>query len=77
MSRDSAVAPTVVPNSVQDSKNSPFESLSDQTDADAENGADKQKPRKTLGLTGFLGVGDTELESVTSTMSTWRSNQLS
>ncbi|ELP30850.1 hypothetical protein RBSWK_05116 [Rhodopirellula baltica SWK14] len=49
---------------------SPSESLSDPSDDDAENDADTKKPRKTLGLTGFLGVGDTELESVTSTMST-------
>lgn len=77
MSRDSAVAPTVAPNSDQDSNLSPSESLSDPSDDDAENGANTKKPRKTLGLTGFLGVGDTELESVTSTMSTWRSNQLS
>ena len=71
------LAPMLAPNSVQDSKNSQSESLSDQTDDDAENDADTKKPRKTLGLTGFLGMGDTELESVTSTMSTWRSNQLS
>ncbi|WP_231845975.1 hypothetical protein [Rhodopirellula baltica] len=70
MSRGSAVAPTVAPNSVQESNLSPSESLSDQTDDDAENDADTKKPRKTLVLTGFLGVGDTELESVTSTMST-------
>ncbi|ELP30840.1 tyrosine-type recombinase/integrase [Rhodopirellula baltica] len=63
------LAPMLAPNSVQDSKKSPFESLSGQSDDDAENDADTKKPRKTLGLTGFLGVGDTELESVTSTMS--------
>ncbi|GAB5517225.1 MAG: hypothetical protein Rhob2KO_49500 [Rhodopirellula baltica] len=70
MSRDSAVAPTVAPNSVQDSNLSPSESFFDQSKDDAKNDADTKKPRKTLGLTGFLGVGDTELESVTSTMST-------
>ena len=31
----------------------------------------------TAEFTGFLMMGGTELESVTSTMSTWRSNQLS
>ena len=33
-------------------------------------GIPMQKPRKTQGFTGFLGMGDTEFESVTSTMST-------
>jgi hypothetical protein len=44
-------------------------SFSDPTDDDAETDADTKKPHKTLGIAGFLGVGDTELESVTSTMS--------
>ena len=36
-----------------------------------------KKPHKTQGVAGFLGVGGREFESPTSTMSTWRSNQLS
>ncbi len=47
------------------------------TNSGVVSGLETKKPRETLGFTGFLGVGDTELESVTSTMSTWRSNQLS
>ncbi|EMB16018.1 integrase-recombinase protein [Rhodopirellula europaea 6C] len=71
------LAPLLAPDAVQEVQNMPFLSLPDQTDDGAETDADTKKPHKTLGIAGFLGVGDTELESVTSTMSTWRSNQLS
>lgn len=53
------------------------ESRSDHLVADDTDGAGTKKPRQTLGLTGFSAVGDIEFESTTSTMSTWRSNQLS
>ena len=59
------------PDTVQTGQN---QSIPATDDGDA---TDTKKPRKTQGVAGFLGVGGRELESPTSTMSTWRSNQLS
>ena len=53
------------------------ESIIDHSATNDTDDNDTKKPRKTLGFAGVVGMGDTELESVTSTMSTWRSNQLS
>ncbi len=68
------VAPVVAPKPVvsRDSESIPVE-----CDSPEEGPSETSNPRKTLGFPRVLGMGDTELESVTSTMSTWRSNQLS
>jgi hypothetical protein len=44
---------------------------------DVSSSGDKEKEPLTTGVNSSWQVGGTELESVTSTMSTWRSNQLS
>ncbi len=54
-----------------------IESIPDHFGTDDGDATDTKKPRKTQGVAGFLGVGGREFESPTSTMSTWRSNQLS
>ncbi len=54
-----------------------IESIADHLANDDTDAPETKKPRDSLGIAGFLEVGDTEFESVTSTMSTWRSNQLS
>ena len=73
-SADSSDAPVDAPDTVQTGQNQSIPDHSGTDDADA---SDTKKPCKTPGFTGFLGVGGRELESPTSTMSTWRSNQLS
>ncbi|MCD0459207.1 tyrosine-type recombinase/integrase [Roseiconus lacunae] len=64
------VAPMVAPKA---GKEGQIESSTDQTEGDDNAPQETKKPRKTLGFTGFHQVGDRELESLTSTMSTWRS----
>ena len=54
-----------------------IESIPEHLATDDADASATKKPRKTQGIAGFLGVGGRELESPTSTMSTWRSNQLS
>jgi hypothetical protein len=68
------LAPMLAPNSIQTCQK---QSISDHFETSNTNEQNMKKPSKSLVNTGFSGVGDTELESVTSTMSTWRSNQLS
>ena len=68
------LAPMLAPNEGQTGH---IESIPDHSGTDDGDATDTKKPRKTQVLAGFLGVGGRELESPTSTMSTWRSNQLS
>ena len=65
---------TLAPNQGQTGQNQSIPDHSGTDDADA---SDTKKPCKTPGFTSFSRVGGRELESPTSTMSTWRSNQLS
>src|SRR6056297_4316844 len=60
------LAPMLAPDAVQTGH---LESISDHNETSDTDGQNTKKPRKTLDFTGFSGVGDTELESVTSTMS--------
>ncbi|MDV6031340.1 MAG: site-specific integrase [Phycisphaera sp. RhM] len=61
------VAPLVAPKT---GKEGQMGSIADHCDRPDDTPTETTKPRKTLGFTGFSGVGDTEFESVTSTMST-------
>ena len=60
------LAPTLAPNAVQTCH---FGSMSDHSETRDTNGPETKKPQKTQGFPGFLVMGGTELESVTSTMS--------
>jgi len=68
------LAPTLAPNVVLGGHK---QSIPDHSDGQRDDATGHEKTRKTLGFTGVSVMGNTELESVTSTMSTWRSNQLS
>ena len=68
------LAPTLAPTTGQNGQN---QSIPVNLATDDVDDQDTKKPSKSRGNTGFLLMGGTELESVTSTMSTWRSNQLS
>ncbi len=68
------LAPTLAPTTGQNGQDQSIPVNLATDDADSQ---ETKKTSKSLGNTRFLIVGGTELESVTSTMSTLRSNQLS
>ncbi len=65
---------TLAPNGVQEGQNQSIPDNPEIVDIDS---TKEENPKENKGFRGVLIVGGTELESVTSTMSTLRSNQLS
>ena len=68
------LAPTLAPNGVQEGQNQSIPGNKGEEDRTLEK---RKNPNENIGFQGVVVMGGTELESVTSTMSTLRSNQLS